>query len=67
MEDITMNAPEIFDTTNIRLENFMHLHRVPFFDQRKTRDGMNQWLYYVTPRFEEVLAEYMHIYGNQKG
>lgn len=58
-----MNNTNVFATTNRHLENFLHMHKIRFIDQRKTDDGLNQWIYIVTPAFNAVMAEYKEIYS----
>lgn len=56
----------IFQTTNRKLENFLYLHKIHHVGQMKNEDGMNVWLYSVTPRFTEVLNEFKSIYHDRE-
>ena len=59
-----MNSNRIFKTTNRKLEQFLHMHRIAFVDQCKSADGMNEWFYAVTPDFVKVYQEYRELYIN---
>lgn len=61
-----MNSNGIFKTTNRRLEQFLHMHRIAFDDQRKGADGMTEWFYIITPQFLKVYREYQELYINIK-
>ena len=57
-----MNNNRIFKTTNRKLEQFLHMHRISFITQRKSADGMNEWFYTITPEFVKVYQEYRELY-----
>lgn len=52
-----------FSTTNRKLEQFLYLHRIDFRGQRKTNDLLTEWVYDNTPRLQEVVAEFLIIWG----
>ena len=63
-----METARIFKTANRRLENFLFLHRIHFFDQKKNDDDMTEWYYIVTPQFRKVYQEYRELWGvNDRG
>ena len=61
-----MNGNNIFKTSNRKLEQFLHMHRIAFDDQRKSADGMNEWFYTITPELVKVYQEYRELYTNQR-
>lgn len=61
-----MNNNSIFKTTNRKLEQFLHMHRISFVTQRKSEDGMNEWSYIITPEFVKVYQEYRELYANNQ-
>ena len=61
-----METKQVFKTANRRLEQFLFLHRVFFFDQKKSDDGMNEWCYIVTPQFRKVYQEYRELWLENK-
>ena len=52
-----------FSTTNRKLEQFLYFHRINFRTQRKTNDLLTEWVYDNTPRLQEVVAEFLIIWG----
>ena len=61
-----METARIFKTANRRLENFLFLHHIHFFDQKKSDDGMNEWYYIVTPQFKKVYQEYRELWDGNR-
>jgi len=62
MSKANLENRRYFTTTNRKLENFMYLHRINHVGQFKNDDGMNAWVYIVTPRFREILEEFYSIH-----
>ena len=55
-----------FKTANVRLEQFLFMHRIRFIRFRKNDDMLTEWVYEMTPYLEKVVAEFREIWG-QKG
>lgn len=47
-----------FETSNRKLEQFLHAHLIPFLYQYKNEDFLTVWVYEKTPRLTLVLQEY---------
>lgn len=47
-----------FETSDRRLEQFLHAHFIRFDAQKKDDRGYTVWRYSDTPRLQEVVTEY---------
>lgn len=59
-----MNNQAFFETTNRRLEQFLHAHLIPFSHWYKNEDYLTVWVYDRTPRLLVVLEEFRQLMDN---
>lgn len=59
-----MSEFKSFKTSNLRLKNFLSLHKVHFKSEINEEDGSHSWIFERTQRFESVFEEYKTIWVN---
>lgn len=56
-----------FKTSNLRLKNFLALHKIVFKTEIPEEDGSHSWVFDRTQRFENVFDEYKSIWVDNGG
>ena len=56
-----------FKTSNLRLKNFLALHKIVFKTEIPEEDGSHSWIFDRTQRFESVFDEYKSIWVDNGG